>query len=376
MGTVHLSIGTPKTGTTAVQTFLRENEELLHKQGYCFPDFTSKFGNDNRYKNRNGHFLIFNEGNVVQYDEPAVQAAAFQMLRELTETYTDVVLSDEEIWKIGTRRKGFWQKTVKDFQKIGCELKVIVYLRRQDLFIQSLYNQNVKSRFVMRTESFDEYMTTDAFLNYPLDYFKHLSTIADAVGKENLIVRPYERGQFEGNGNSIFSDFLQCIGLTLTESYTKDTVKNNMGLRENFLEIKRILNGIPEYIELNDFMNNAIKAASDCTASDLHSNTSMFTYEQLVQFMEKFEESNRKTAEIFLDRPDGRLFYDPIEELPVWKVNPDTMYRDIILLFTEVFCQQQQEIQKLKSRTEKLRSHLLVRAYRKLKGAGKDSCDK
>ena len=32
MGTVHLSIGTPKTGTTAVQTFLRENEELLHKQ--------------------------------------------------------------------------------------------------------------------------------------------------------------------------------------------------------------------------------------------------------------------------------------------------------------------------------------------------------
>lgn len=92
--------------------------------------------------------------------------------------------------------------------------------------------------------------------------------------------------------------------------------------------------------------------------------------------MEKFEESNRKTAETFLDRPDGKLFYDPIEELPVWKVNPDTMYRDIILLFTEVFCQQQQEIQKLKSRTEKLRSHLLVRAYRKLRGASKDSGDK
>lgn len=372
MGTVYLSIGTPKTGTTAVQTFLRENEGLLNKQGYCYPDFTSEFGKGNRYKNRNGHFLIFNEGNVFQFDEAAVQAKAFQILEDLAKRYENIILSDEEIWKIGTRRENFWQKTVGDFQKIGCELKVIVYLRRQDLFIQSLWNQNVKSRFVMRTESFEEYRTTDAFLNYPLDYFKHLSNIAEAVGKENLIVRPYESGQFEGEEHSVFSDFMRCIGLTLSEDYTRETVKHNMGLRDNFIEIKRILNGIPEYAAMNDFMNDAVRTASDHIAREnLHPDTSMFTYEQQVEFLEKYGESNRKTAETFLGRPDGRLFYEPVKELPVWKVDPDVMYRDIILLFTEVLCQQQQEIIKLKDHYNKVHNHVLVKACRKLVRRGK-----
>ncbi len=370
MGTVYLGIGTPKTGTTAIQTFLRENEGTLNRQGYCFPDFTSEFGKDKRYKNRNGHFLIFNEGNVVQYDEAEVQAKAFRMLTDLADKYDNILLSDEEIWKIGTRREGFWKKTVEDFREIGCELKVIVYLRRQDLFIQSLYNQNVKSRFVMRTENFEEYMTTEAFLNYPLDYFKYLSDIAENVGKENLIVRPYERGQFEGDEHSIFSDFLKYIGLVLTEEYTKETVRINLGLRGNFLEIKRILNGVPEYIELKDFMKDAIVSASNSTArDDIHQNTSLFTYEQQVAFMEKYQESNRMTAETFLGRKDGKLFYDPIEELPLWKVDQDVMYRDLILLFTEVLCRQQREITEMKSYYNKIHGSVFAKAYKKfLKG--------
>ena len=31
MATVYLCIGTPKTGTTALQSFMRENEEQLQK---------------------------------------------------------------------------------------------------------------------------------------------------------------------------------------------------------------------------------------------------------------------------------------------------------------------------------------------------------
>lgn len=37
MSTVYLCIGTPKTGTTALQSFMRENEKLLNEQGYAFP---------------------------------------------------------------------------------------------------------------------------------------------------------------------------------------------------------------------------------------------------------------------------------------------------------------------------------------------------
>lgn len=75
----------------------------------------------------------------------------------------------------------------------------------------------------------------------------------------------------------------------------------------------------------------------------------MFSYEEQKRFLSQYEASNRKVAEEFLGRPDGRLFYEPVRECPKWKVDPDTIYRDIILLFTEIACAQQQELIRLKS---------------------------
>lgn len=365
MPTVYLSIGTPKTGTTAIQTFLRENEAFLNQQGYCFPDFTLEIGNGG-YRDRNGHFLIYNEGNEIQYDEDEIREEGFRAIGKLAKKYPNIILSDEELWKGSGKRSGFWADAKKGFEKIGCRLKVIVYLRRQDLFIQSLWNQNVKSKLVRRTESFEECMANNLFSYFPLDYYEHLCGIAECVDKQDIIVRPYERGQFEGTDHSIFSDFLQCIGLTLTDGYTRETVKRNPGLRGNFTEIKRIMNSVPEYREMDDFLADSVRLASNCMAQEgLHSDTSMFaSYEQQKEFLQRYEETNRKTAEVFLDRPDGRLFYDSVEELPVWKLEENLMYRDIILAGVEIICRQERQIRKLRQDMEK--ENLASRVVRKV----------
>ena len=60
MSTVYISIGTPKTGTTALQTFLRENENELNKQGYCYPML--ELGIAPYYADRNGPFLAMGVG--------------------------------------------------------------------------------------------------------------------------------------------------------------------------------------------------------------------------------------------------------------------------------------------------------------------------
>ena len=57
MAIVYLCVGTMKTGTTALQTFMRKNPEALKKQGYCYPFM--EVGPVSGPKNRNGHFLIF-----------------------------------------------------------------------------------------------------------------------------------------------------------------------------------------------------------------------------------------------------------------------------------------------------------------------------
>lgn len=56
MATLYLHIGTPKTGTTAIQNFLPLNKSLLNEQGFCYPDFGYRYYGVNRY--RNGHFLV------------------------------------------------------------------------------------------------------------------------------------------------------------------------------------------------------------------------------------------------------------------------------------------------------------------------------
>lgn len=40
-----------------------------------------------------------------------------------------------------------------------------------------------------------------------LNYYNHLEKIAAVVGKENIIVRVFERDKFKGNGNTIFLIF-------------------------------------------------------------------------------------------------------------------------------------------------------------------------
>ncbi len=367
MSTVYLNIGTPKTGTTAVQSFLRENESLLEQKGYCFPDLTPVTGK-RRYQDRNGHFLIHNAGNPQKQDGDLVREKGFRMLGELAQKYPNIILSDEELWKTGGRMKGFWPYMAEEFRKIGCEVKIIVYLRRQDLFIQSLWNQNVKSRYMRRTESFEECMEKNLFSYFPLNYYEHLLKVNECIKKEDIIVRPFEECQFQGEEHSIYSDFLKCTGLDLTEEFTRETVRSNPGLRGNFIELKRIINSVPEYREMDDFMVPSLRQANECIAYDgLHADHSMFSsYQQQMEFLGRYEETNRKTAEVFLDRPDGRLFYEPVEELPVWGPDPDTMYRDILLVMTEILCRQEQQLREMKRNLKKIRGSFVFRSVEKV----------
>lgn len=366
MATVYLNIGTPKTGTTAIQSFLRENEALLNRLGYCFPELSPEVG-IRGYKDRNGHFLICNAGSRYQYDEVIVRQKGFRAVERLAGQYPNIILSDEELWKSAGKREGLWQQIDEEFRKIGCEMKVIVYLRRQDLFIQSLWNQNVKSKYMRRTETFEECMEGNLFRYFPLNYYRHLSKMTRYLKKENIIVRPYEEGQFEGSEHSIFSDFLQCIGLNLTEAYTRETVRSNPGLRGNFIEIKRIINGVPRYREIEDFMEKPLRLANEHKVhNNLHAGCTMFaSYEQQVEFLKKYEKSNRKVAEEFLGREDGKLFYDQVGELPAWKLEPDVMYRDLVLMVTEIFCQQEQKIRELRRDMKRIEGSRVFRMMEK-----------
>ena len=359
MATVYLHIGLPKTGTTAVQYFLTDNDEVLKQHGICFPSFGLKYpGIGCR---RNAHFLIaaYTDASgkkdkrrpCLEYDTVLDQIA------ELGKKYDRILLSDEAIWIDCQNRSDFWPKLKEDFEKRNLNLRIIMYLRRQDAYIQSLYCQKVKAAKTML--DFSDYLQKIQAQNYPLDFFARIDMLAQLFGKENLIIRVYEKGQYRGEEQTIFSDFLDIFGLSMHDGFTIRQAVHNVTLDGNYLEINRVLNGLPvpprdtrilkksisDVQETNPFTKNAGKKT-------------LFAPDEHTAFLEQFADTNSRVAMDYLNREDSVLFYDAVEELPEHQVDTETLLRDTILVYGQAVQMLDQENQKLKNDLQKLKGDL------------------
>ena len=158
MSTVYIHIGTPKTGTSAIQVFMqkKKNRKLLKQQGYDYPNLGFDFPGIN--SNRNAHCLnpfIYDSNKKRQKDkEKEVVEQAFEKIEKRLKDVQNLIFSDEQMWNnkdIDKERLVYFKERLA---KAGADLKIIVYFRRQDLLIQSYWAQQVKENM---TVSFSEY---------------------------------------------------------------------------------------------------------------------------------------------------------------------------------------------------------------------------
>ncbi len=372
MATVYLCIGTQKTGTTMLQAFMRNNPEALAEQGYCYPDMGPELSGK-LYKNRNAHFLL-RPGLDVEKSKRQMEMG-YHIVEKAAEEYPYIVLSDEIIWYNCRIKPNFWEDILSDFGKINCKVKVVVYLRRQDDLVLSLWNQKVKGRTEI-SKDFKQWLGEDMD-HFPLDYYEHLKFIESKVGRENLLVRVYENGQFEGEEKTLLSDYLKTIGVVFNDKFDVEDEVKNEGLTNNFVEIRRILNSITGHEEMSEFFRQAVLNANQCQ-KELYpeEKTSIFSYEDRVAFLKPFEESSKKTAEEFLGRSDGVLFRKPVLNLPAWNPDSSAIYRDIVAYMIEIFCLQKNQIDQLKNELHDLKKEvrsmkngMVFRGYQKIRGA-------
>ncbi len=312
MSTIYLHAGTPKTGTTAIQTFCAENRKVLKEQGVCYPNLGFRFPGIG--VNRNGHFLVRKETDDqkkrLYEQEDANRQKGFARIEKLLEQYPNVVLSDEQYWN----NKELTTKKLKEYKEIfhqmGADTKLIVYLRRQDLLIQSYWAQQVKEGMTL---SFQEYIQSGKYKYFKLDYYKRLKTFADALGKENIIIRVYEKQQYYGEKPSILADFLHIFGLELTDEYKDPERVVNTSLEGMCLELKRILNHMPVYKTKMNFLVGYLRDVQEERVGKTgYTKSKYFSRQEQADFMEQYEEGNAAIAREYLGREDGRLFYDPV----------------------------------------------------------------
>lgn len=293
---LYIHIGTHKTGTTALQHFFSMNRELLRNKGIEYPsDISGEAGH-----HRLG-WSLHKEGGRPSNKFPAdLKSSKEEWSSLLASGGNKVLISSETLYNCNAEN----MQRIRE-HTVGFQTKVIVYLRRQDSMTISISNQITKASERKWTD-YDK-------IPYKMNYIDCLDILAKTFGKENIIVRPYEKQQFYGG--TIFADFLHYVfGQELTEEFQIPEGDINSRLHPIILEYKRLLNHLPIPFDqlfgtLGPLLELSAKFFEENRPAPL-----LLSPEKRIEIIHEYDKMNQQIAKDYLGRADGRLFYDPLPD--------------------------------------------------------------
>ena len=205
-----IHIGSHKTGTSSIQRFLFENKLYLSQSDYVYFDQHHDGGRDSTA----GTWI--NTENT-RYTEPRIKNIE-RLARKLGNLQeNNVVISSEMFsWLFHADELKRFRMLLNNYFN---EIKVIAYLRRQDLQLISHHQQGSKgpvpaSYFYGNEET--ALPTYSKHFDKYLDYNSRIGIWGDAFEDENIIIRVFEKEKL-AKGDAVI-DFFKQIGLNLLET--------------------------------------------------------------------------------------------------------------------------------------------------------------
>ncbi len=301
-------IGRAKTGTTAIQTCLEANRHRLNEQGYEYARTGLLYINHQPL----AWTLIkkaFDQGNGAYW----THARRYAVLEKSPDAYWDdlreeIERSDFETFIISAEEFGVeWdlRATAPLLAEYvaGLDVDIVVYFRRQDDFLQSVYNEAVKGKETRFAGGFWDYV--QPILNHGgADCLRIIEPWAAALGKQHVRVRVYEREQLPGG---LLADFMQTVGLQLTDDFIKPVRVSNPPLQPWALEVMRRLNRYAVLQPLHGVFTDALRLLGSVRRA--YADHQLLSAADRAELYARFAESNATVAREYLGRPDGRLFY-------------------------------------------------------------------
>jgi len=198
MKTIYLHIGLHKTATTSIQVGLEQNRIRLKRAGWHIPLAGKIY-----WRNAGQHNI---PPGLMEYPRFARHmGTADDLVREIQQSPEQNFIVSSEV---------FCHLREPMVERLGSLLSpfnvvVIVYLRRQDEFLQSVWAEQVGSGVCM--DNFSSWLQGPRRHLWAQDarssYLTYLSMWADVFGEDALRVRVFENGQLEGH---VFHDFLMA----------------------------------------------------------------------------------------------------------------------------------------------------------------------
>jgi hypothetical protein len=298
MSRLFLHIGSPKTGSTAIQHFLAENREALLRHRILYPR-AATIGQAHHVIGAAVHPWKAHRLGGMSPDAALAQATAEIAAEIEAHRPETLVLSTEYLW--GALAPAHVRRVLEAFP--GWNLRVITYLRRQDLLAQALYVQSVKAG---HTGGFAEWLKgAQAGPMSPFEFDRILQSWA-GCGAE-VVVRVYEKGSIAAD---IRADFLEILGAAGAVPLPAENDSVNATPDAATVEIMRIVSREIGDAELANRIRRRIMKYSPPRSR--FSPLSYFRGDEASRFLAKFAEGNMRVARDFLGRADGVLFRDAI----------------------------------------------------------------
>ena len=230
-----LHIGFHKTGTTFLQNYLREQAGWLISQGCLYPEAGERPPRFPTHdKATRGHGALATA--LRQPDGPHARKLLKALNEEIDHSKATNVLLSSELFSAPK----FQDAIEGAIRALGNErdTKVIVYLRRQDLWIESLYKEILGWSAIRETRDIVTFIREEGAAW--MDYERRLEPWIACLGHENVVVRSYDD---LSASPGIVSDFLTQIGISAQQPKASAEMKGtNPSIDASLVDFLRAVN--------------------------------------------------------------------------------------------------------------------------------------
>lgn len=275
MSSLYIHIGNHKTGSTAIQDFMHGARDELAPRGLLYPTAGLDGSGHHEFARACGQGKNTLDTDYIQ-----------NVCQEIRNEYRDGaenILFSSEIFE--------YLQDLSPLKALAEQFspKIIIYIRKQDYYLESLYNQHVRMYSIRFSGSVYQFSQRyNLFHQY--NYNQLVTRWADLFGASNIILRPYGTNLVN---TDVTADILSVIDPDLEDSIrskgASDRLRSNVSLAAQAMPYLSYLNRLPLDRDQHEMLVSVLEQRFSDEAKGR-----LLLEEDAASFYDKFRLSNQK----------------------------------------------------------------------------------